>query len=124
MWLIATVGLVGMATAGDASAQQYTCDSRAVENALEPLVRGKYGPTAFSQIQAIGAGQAVPLRMAIANTVTNGPLQGGLPGDLVCTATGTFWRGDSNQTISFTALFWIVTDPSRGTQIQLKSITP
>ena len=118
IWPLMVLAMTGTANA------QYNCNSRAVENALEPLVRARYGPTAFAQIQAFGEGQAVPLRMTITDVVTEGPLQGGLPGDLICTATGTFWRGDSNETTAFTAQIWIVTDPTRGSQVQLRAITP
>lgn len=114
--------IVGMAS--NVSAQQYNCDSRAVENALQKTVTKKYGPSAFAQIQALGEGQEVPMRMNITGMVTDGPLQGGLPGDLECTASGTFWRGDTNQTVSFTAHFWIVSDPQRGTEIAVTSVVP
>jgi hypothetical protein len=115
-------GFVGSLTSSG-NAQQYTCDSRAVENALQRPVKERYGPPAFAQIQAIGAGQPVQMRMNITEMQKVGDLGDGF-GGLICAANGTFWRQDTGQTVTFSAQFWVVSDPRYGSQIQVKSIRP
>lgn len=114
--------LLGLYGGPSAVAQQLTCQSRLVEQAFERSVRDRYGPSAAAQIQAIGSGQQVPMKLTITSMEEVGPLPGGHPG-AVCRVAATFFRGDTGQSVNVTAQFWLVTTP-RGSQIQIKAMSP
>jgi hypothetical protein len=105
------------------AAQQPGCQSRLTEQAFEKILERKYGPPAFAQIQAIGAGQPVQMTFTVTSMQSLGALPGGYPGE-VCSVAGNFWRGDTGQTITVVSQSWVVTDPTYGSQIQVKSISP
>ncbi len=105
--------------------QQLTCQSRLIEQTLQKALQNRYGPPASAQIQALASGGRVPeTRVTVTDMQTVGPVPGGLAGDSTCLAAASVWREDNGQTIAVTARFWVITDPDRGTQIQLKETSP
>jgi hypothetical protein len=102
-----------------AYAQQLSCQSRLVEETFQRAVKEKYGPTAFAQIQAIAGGQEVPMQVTVTSVETVSSTPGGWPA-AVCSASANFWRGDTGQTMSVSAEFWLLISQGGGTQIQVQ----
>ena len=59
------------------------------------------------------------MRVTVTNVQTLSSTPGGWPAS-VCSASANFWRGDTGQSMSVSAEFWLLISQDGTTQIQVK----